>query len=491
MKKILKFSGPVLFVITWQWMLYSGHPNGMSITAGLLAWMALWWMTEAVNIYITALLPLFILPLSGVVKMSEITPSYMNDIIVLFIASFLFAYALEKWNLHNRVALKIILSVGNTPARVLFGVMFSAYFISMWINNTATVAMLLPAVLAIIGQLDKPDQPTKMAAPLLIGLAFSASIGGMATLVGTFPNMIFFKEYHDRFPDETPVTFADWMMFGIPISIAVFFVCYFVLKTLHRQAMTSESLDLTRCKNDYAGLGKIKYEEKWMIFFFFAMLFLWFFLYKLDLGSFSIPAWPSLFGVENGISKDTKFITEATVAMALVFLMFFIPTNDKKNKTLLDWHDVKRIPLGILFLFGGGFAISDAVDKTELDLLISGMLMNFSDLSPFVLIIALCIFMTILSEFASNTASLQLVFPILAPFVLSLGIQPLMVLIPVTLAASSGFMLPIATPPNTLVFASERIKTKEMIRSGFFIDLAGITIITLSAFTIIKWVMNL
>lgn len=473
----------------------------MSITAGLLAWMALWWMTEAVNIYITALLPLFILPLTGVMKMGEVTPSYMNDIIVLFIASFLFAYALEKWNLHNRVALKIILSVGNTPSRVLFGLMFSSYFVSMWINNTATVAMLLPAALAIIGQLDKPGKPTKMAAPLLIGLAFSASIGGMATLVGTFPNMIFFKEYHDRFPNEMPVTFADWMMFGVPISIAIFVICFFVLRFLHRGAMTSESLDLTRCRNDYKALGKLKYEEKWMIFFFFSMLLLWFFLYKMDLGSFTIPSWTFLFGIENGMSKDTKFITEATVAIALVFLMFFIPTHNAKQNlstegsakagTLLDWHDVKRIPLGILFLFGGGFAISDAVDKTELDLLISGMLQNFSDLSPFVLILCLCIFMTILSEFASNTASLQLVFPILAPFVVSLGVHPLTVLIPVTLAASSGFMLPIATPPNTLVFGSERIKTKEMIRAGFFIDLAGITIITMSAFTIIKWVMGI
>lgn len=475
-------AGPIGALLLGYFLVEKGLDPMQAKAAALLFWMAIWWVSEAVNIYITALLPIVILPVTGVMKMEDVAPNYMHEVIFLFIGGFLFAYAMEKWNLHNRVALKIILAVGKSPASVLFGVMFSAYFISMWINNTATTAMLLPAVLAIVGQMDRSGNKSEFAAPLLIGLAFSASIGGMATLIGTAPNMIFLKEYTAAFPGETPVGFANWMAFGIPISLLIFTGLFFVLKWQYRKSMRTEKIDLSRCRHDYEQLGPLRYEEKWMIFFFFFALMLWFFLADLKFGSVHISSWTALIGL------PPKTVTESTVAMMVVFLLFFIPSADRKDR-LLSWTEVKRLPVGIIFLFGGGFAISGAVDATGLDQSLSMLLSGFSGTSPILIVLTLCVFITILSEFASNTASLQLVFPVLITFVSELPFDPLLVLIPVTLAASCGFMLPIATPPNTIVFGSERLRSGQMIRAGFWTDLIGILVVTTSAFTIIKWMI--
>lgn len=480
-EKIFGIAGPLLALLCYLFFRQRGMDPAQSKAAAVLIWMAVWWVSEAVNIYMTSLLPLILLPLTGTMPMKVVAPNYMHEIIFLFIGGFLFAFALEKWNLHNRIALKIILSVGKTPARVLFGVMFAAYFLSMWINNTATTAMLIPATLAIVGQLEKQHHGTsKLAAPLLIGLAFSASIGGMATLIGTAPNMIFLKEYTEAFPHGHHVSFADWLIIGVPLSMIIFLGTYFVLRFLHRDAMTTRELDMSVCRQEYSSLGKLSREEKWMFFFFFVLFLGWFFLKEIRIGSLIIPSWTSLLGLPPGM------FTESSVAMTVVvFILFFIPSS-QKGEFLLSWNEVKRLPVGIIFLFGGGFAISNAVEFTGLDQVMAGGLSGLKDVSPLLLVILLCVFMTLLSEFASNTASLQLVFPVLATFVSELPVDPLMVLIPVTLAASCGFMLPIATPPNTIVFGSEKITASEMIRAGFFVDLVGIITISFGAYFLLS-----
>lgn len=482
-KKIFLLLGPILALLVYGLMTSNGSDSLPSKAAALLVWMAVWWVSEAVNLYVTSLLPIIFLPLTGVMKMEDVAPNYMNEVIFLFIGGFLFAYALEKWNLHNRIALNIILKTGKTPSSVLFGVMFSAYFISMWINNTATTAMLIPAVLAISGQISKEDNEHGIAAPLLIGLAFSASIGGMATLIGTAPNMIFLKEYTAAFPDGTPISFASWMAFGVPVSFLLFLGCFYVLKWQYRKLFTSQNIDLSQCKKDLENLGPLRYEEKWMIFFFVLSFLGWFFLKEIKIGSLVIPSWTNIF------SLPPKMVTESTVAMFIVFVLFFIPSKNKSDR-LLTWKEVKKLPVGIIFLFGGGFALSKAVDVTELDLSMASLLSNWASISPWLLVLLLVIFMTVLSEFASNTASLQLVFPVLVTFVGHLNADPLVILIPVTLAASCGFMLPIATPPNTIVFGSEKISSSQMIRAGFWVDILGITIITLISMTLLQWMLG-
>lgn len=482
-KFIFGIAGPLLGISTHFWLVQRGLDPAQGKAAALLVWMATWWVSEAVNIYITALLPIVFLPVCGVLKMEEVAPNYMHEIIFLFIGGFLFAYALEKWGLHRRIALRIILSVGKTPASVLFGVMFAAYFLSMWINNTATTAMLLPAVMAIGVQLERDERLDGITVPLLIGLGFAASIGGMATLIGTAPNMIFLKEYTSAFPDGTSIGFATWMMFGIPISMVIFLGCYYALRFQFRKVMIKENIDLTRCHAEYRALGKTSYEERWMLFFFIMAVLMWFFLSELKFGSLTIPSWTSLFGL------PPKMIVESTVAMIIAFLLFFIPSRDGKD-TLLSFAEVRRLPIGIIFLFGGGFAISKAVVSTGLDQSMAGALSGVAHLHPVLIVLILAVFMTLLSEFASNTASLQLVFPVLVSFVGALPVDPLLVLIPVTLAASCGFMLPIATPPNTIVFGSERITAGQMIKAGFMVDLVGIIVITISAFTLIALVLG-
>jgi sodium-dependent dicarboxylate transporter 2/3/5 len=273
------------------------------------------------------------------------------------------------------------------------------------------------------------------------------------------------------------------MFFGVPVSLVILIGTFFVLRFFHRKALQTEEIDISRCRQDYAALGPMRYEEKWMIFFFAAALLLWFFLVDLRFGEVVIPSWTGALGL------PPKMVTESTVAMLIVMVLFFIPSRDKTT-TLLTWHEVKKLPVGIIFLFGGGFAISKAVDESQLDMEMASVLSGLSHLSPILLVLILVVFMTLLSEFASNTASLQLVFPVLVAFVGELSVNPLEILVPVTLAASCGFMLPIATPPNTIVFGSERIKSGEMIRSGFFVDLIGIVSITLASFTLIHWIFS-
>lgn len=483
--KIAFLSGPLIALFCFLWMQNSGFTDGQSKTAAILLWMGIWWMTEPVNLYITSLLPLILLPLLNILPFKLVAPHYMEEVIFLFIGGFLFAFALERWNLHNRIALGIISKVGHSPTSILFGVMAAAFFISMWINNTATTAMLLPAVLAMVNQMEGKNGDSKMATPLLIGLAFSATLGGMATIIGTAPNMIFLTQYNLHFPDEKSVSFAEWMMFALPIALLIFICCFFILKLLHAKTLRETIIDKNASTEMYKKLGKPDYEEKWMIFFFFLIVFLWFFLKDLKLGSIEIKGWPSWVGIKSGQ------LTEAWVAMGVILLMFFIPASKSKNTTLITWNEVKKLPVGIIFLFGGGFAIAEAVKVTHLDAEISGLLAGIKDFSPIIMIFLICAIITAISEFASNTAALQLVFPILAAFIATIDIHPLQILIPATLAASCGFMLPVATPPNTIVFGSEKIKASEMMRSGFMLDLAGIFIITASSYTIITWVLGL
>lgn len=482
-KKIFLLLGPILAVLLYYFLDSKGLTDAQCKTAAILLWVGFWWMTEPVNLYITSLIPLLFLPVTNVMSFKDVAPHYMEEVIFLFIGGFLFAFALEKWNLHNRIALGIISKVGHSPSSLLLGVMGAAFFISMWINNTATTAMLIPAVLAIVAQSEMKNENSKLAPPLLIGLAFAASIGGMATLIGTAPNMIFLSQYEAYFPGEKSVSFAQWMMFGLPIALALFFACFFILKFLHRKTLNETVIDKNLSEKMYADLGKKSYEEKWMIFFFLFIVVLWFFLKDISFGSFTMKGWPSLFG----IGKDQ--LTEAWVAMIIVMILFFIPSKDGKD-TLLSWKEVKKLPVGIIFLFGGGFSIAAAVKVTHLDLEISALLDGMRNFSPLLMIFLICTLITFISEFASNTAALQLVFPVLVAFISTIDIHPLQILIPATLAASCGFMLPVATPPNTIVFGSEKIKAGDMMRSGFLVDLAGIFIITASAYTIVSWVMG-
>lgn len=419
------------------------------------------------------------MPLTGLGSMKEIAPLYANEIVFLFIGGFVFAHAIERWNLHKRIALKILTITGSKPTGILLGVMLSSYLLSMFINNTATVAMLLPAVIGITAQVSNyGNTKTDPASVLLIGLSYAASIGGMASMIGTAPNMIFVKEYNTAFPDDM-ITFERWLLFGIPASLLLMATCFFILKYVHRNEMKGEWVNKTFIGEKYHGLGKMSYEEKWMLFFVVFAFFMWMFLHDVTVFGITIPGWSNLF-------PEPGMILESSVAIFICFILHIFPAKEK-GKNLAAWEDFKRVPIGIVFLFGGGFALTEAVKTSGLKEVIAGALEVTSHWHPVVFIMILITVIVILSEFASNTATLILSLSVLFAILPALEMEPLQVLITATLASSCGFMLPVATPPNTLIYDTGMVPRHKMMRAGLLLDIASVILLTLVAFTLLAW----
>lgn len=454
----------------------------ISKMAGITVWIAIWWITEAVNIYFTSLLPLSLFPLSGIMDMKEVAPLYTNEIIFLFIGGFLIAFAIEKWKLHQRVSLKILLSIGTSPARVLLGFMLCSYLLSMWISNIATTMMLLPAVLAVAKQFNENVSRTDRMIPtaLLLGLAHGATIGGTATLVGTAPNMIFMKFYNESFPDSLQINFTNWLFFSLPVSLLFLAICFFVLKKLFIDQSQVMSLDIEKCKRDYESLGKPGREEKTVFALFLVTIMLWFFREDVVLGSLKIPGWTHL--------AETKFITDSTIAMAMASILFLIPSRGKDH--LLSWEEAKKIPVGIIFLFGGGFALAKGISASGLSDWLASSLSAINTIDPLYIVIILCAFTIALSEFASNTATAYLVLPIVLSLSKTVEAHPLLLMIPVIFSASYAFMLPVATPPNTVVYGTELINARSMMKAGIILNIVGMILVTIAVFTLGKWVFG-
>ncbi len=448
--------------------------------AGIGVWIAWWWVTEAINIYFTALLPVVLFPFLGILEMKALAPLYMKDIIFLFIGAFLIAYALERWNLHQRIALKIIVSIGHTPARILLGFMLASWFLSMWILNTATVSMLIPAAIAVIRQMEarNPNGTTALAKPYLIGIAYASSIGGIATLIGTAPNMVFRDLYNEHFSSTREIDFTSWFVMGFPVSVLLFLVCFLLLRFQYRKAFAQEKIDREASQKAYTNLGRISREEVWVLILFVLTILLWFTRKGFDFGSFKIPGWSALLDEKN-------FIKESTVAMLTALVLFLIPSRKQGGGGLLRWKDVERLPLGVLFLFGGGFALAEGFKVSGLSDLVGEQLRDIGTWSPVLIVLVLCMFMTFFTELTSNTASTLLILPILISVAGFVEMSPLQLLVPVTFSASCAFMLPVATPPNTIVFGSNRLRIADMMRSGIWMNLAGVTIITMLTFILL------
>lgn len=443
----------------------------------ITTWVSLWWFTEALPIAITSLLPFVLIPAMGLVSTKEIAREYMDPVLFLFLGGFLFAIALEKWDLHRRMALSILSRVGKSPGLVLAGVMLTAYLISNWISNTATTMMLFAAVMAVVSILEKHEGVSnhpgknKIASGLFIGLAYAASIGGMATLVGTPPNMIFFRYISDAYPGRQLITFGSWMQFGIPVSLLILSGCYLLLRWMFFKNTHKIKFHPQTFKSEKAALGKPGPEQIIIGSLFALTAILWVTRESLELGTFNLPGWSLIFPFPENIH-------DGTVAISMAILLFLIPSASKNGSTLLEWKDTSKIPYHILLLFGGGFALSKGIDASGLGQWLAAKLEGLGHASPFVLILVVCLLVTMISEFASNVASVQLVLPILLVLSQTLHLNPLLLMVPATLSASLGFMLPVATAPNTIAFSSGRIKTPEMMSAGLILNLWGILVIT-------------
>ncbi|MDZ7363668.1 MAG: SLC13 family permease [candidate division KSB1 bacterium] len=467
-------------------------------TSGL---MAFWWITEAIPIPATALLPMCLYPLLSIMPMAEVTRNYGDENIFLFLGGFLIAIAMQKWHLHRRLALHIVRLIGAAPRRLVLGFMCATAFLSMWISNTATTMMMYPIALAVILQLTTNNNqqsvtPTGAASDqhpatrdfrtcLMLAIAYAASIGGLGTLIGTPPNIIFAGSVQKLFPQAPPVDFLRWLAFGLPLILVFIPITWFLLTRLLfpiAKDLFSGGQDLIEA--EIKKLGRMSAGERRVLVIFLATALAWIFRVDLELGFVTIPGWASRLGLADKIS-------DATVAMIAGTALFFIPVRFRHGEFLLDWATAVKIPWGILLLFGGGIAMSAGFKSTGLSVWLGERLAGFGEWPPLAMILTVTALVIFLTEVTSNTATATIFMPIMAATAQALHFHPFLLMIPAAVAASCAFMLPVATPPNAIVFASGYVTVPQMARAGFCLNLIAVALITTMAYLLVAPVFRI
>lgn len=436
--------------------------------------MAIWWLSEAIPIYATALVPIVLFPLTGVLSAQETTLNYGHELIYLFLGGFLLSIAVQKWNLHRRIALTIIRLVGFAPSRLILGFMVATGFLSMWISNTASAMMMVPIGLAVVTQVAKlardldPELETEpgkfhFGMALMLGIAYSASIGGIATIIGSPPNAIFVG-YVDRVYD-IKISFLQWMYYGLPISvIGIGLAWIYLTRIAYPIRITALEGIGDIVEEGQKALGKMTRPEARVLFVFGLVAGLWIlrgvllpYLDAMGLGGF----------------------TDTTAAILGALLLFIVPANFGKGQALLAWEDVKEVPWGILILFGGGLALASGIEQSGLAAWLAEGLSGLQGVPGIVVILIIVLVVIFLTEVTSNTSTATIFVPIVAILATVVGIHPYTLMITVVTAASCAFMLPIATPPNAVVFASNYVTMREMMKAGIWLNLAFVILITL------------
>ncbi|GAB4315981.1 MAG: SLC13 family permease [Candidatus Zixiibacteriota bacterium] len=467
-------AGPVLaLAILFGTDFAPGSPL-VTRTAAVAVLMAVWWITEAIPIPATALLPVALFPLMGIMKGSAVAATYFNNIIFLFIGGFIMALAMQHWELHRRIALRIILLIGGSPKRILLGFMVANAFLSMWISNTASTMMMVPIALAVIIKMRETAgarSVDRFAVGLLIGIAYSASIGGVATLIGTPPNLSFTRIFAIYFPAAPDITFAQWLAFGLPLAVVLLSIAWGVLTLLFVRGKDSQVIGIDVFRSEYQTLGPMKFEQRMVLVLFVIMALSWIFRRDIAVGSFTIPGWSSLFPVPD-------FIDDGTIAIGIAVLLFLIPSRAQVGERLMNWTTASRLHWGIVLLFGGGFALATGFKESGLSVWIAERLSGLGETPPVVMVASICTVLTFLTELTSNTATTEMVLPLLGSLAVAIETHPLLLMIPATLSASCAFMLPVATPPNAIIFGSGEITMSDMMRSGIILNVAGVIVIT-------------
>ncbi len=466
-------TGFVIFAsVAWLPFLQTSD-RSINFTLATAALMAYYWITETLPIAVTSLLPMICFPLTGVMDGKSVAAQYFNHVIFLFIGGFLIALAMQKWNLHKRIALNIILQFGKSRKKVLLGFMITASFLSMWISNTATAMMMLPIGISVIQSYQFDEKNTSFPRALLLGIAYSCSVGGIATLIGTPPNLVMVKMLGIFYPGTLEITFSQWMFFALPVSLVLFISVYLVLTIKYRfsdKIGGRQSVSLFRER--LQELGSISYEEKWVLIIFITMAFLWMFRQDIVIGQFKLPGW-------SGIFPHPEYINDGVVAITMGFILFIIPSKNQVKCQIMEWKDVKELPWNVVLLFGGGFALAEAFVQSGLSKWLENHISTWLDFHPIALVGIITMLVVFLTEVTSNTATTSMFLPILASLSAGLGQNPLLLMLPATLAASMAFMMPVATPPNAIVFGSGYLRMKDMATTGLIINFIAIIIITL------------
>lgn len=474
-KKIGLFLGPISFIL----INYFFHPEGLSSEANAILastiWIAIWWITEAIPIAVTALLPIILFPLTGGLSLSETTASYGHMYVFLYIGGFILAIAIEKWKLHKRIALTIIKIVGTNVNFIILGFMIATAFLSMWLSNTASAVMILPVGMAIVSQLkDNPatseNENMIFGKALMLAIAYSASIGGISTLIGTPPNLVLAGIIKQTYGIE--ISFAQWFSFGFPIAMMLLFICWMYLT---RVAFTFKQKEFPggrqEIKKQLQELGPVSYEEKAVFLVFLLTAFSW--ITRSFLLESFIPT-----------------IDDTIIAIFFAILLFIVPSKNKSVK-LMAWEDAVKLPWGIVLLFGGGMALALGFETSGLAVWIGHQMTSLETVSLLMLLLILVASVNFLTEITSNLATTAMLLPVLVSLAAALGLHPFYLLIGATLAASCAFMLPVATPPNAVVFGSGYLKIEDMVKKGFVLNLISILLVTFFVYYLLPVIWDL
>ena len=467
------FLGPVLFVA----MLLLPAPAGLGATgwsvAAVVALMAVWWLSQAIPLAATALLPALLFPVMGVRDLGAATAPYAHPLIFLFLGGFVVALTIERWNLHRRIAIAVISATGQGAGRLMGGFMLATAGLSMWVSNTATTLMMVPIALSVVSLLDDPDAPAssgasadRFARGLLIAVAYAASIGGLATLIGTPPNA-FLAGFMDQTHDLR-IGFFEWMLVGVPVSAAMLLAAWVLLA---RILFRTDAISVDGVRRSLAGqraaLGRPGRGERLTAVLFAAVALLW---------------------VVRPLIERAVPVSDAGIALAAALAAFVVPVNLRERVFLMDWDHAKRLPWGILLLFGGGLSLAGAIQSSGLAVWLGDRLAGAADLSVVLVLVLAVALVVFLTELTSNTATAAVFVPVAATLGISLGIAPVTLAAPVALAASCAFMMPVATPPNAIVFGSGRLTVMHMCCAGIVLNVIGIALISAAALYLIPLV---
>ena len=454
------FLGPGLFVV----LLLLPPPEAMPVeawrTAAMAAWMAVWWITEAIPIPATALLPIAAFPLLGIMPATEVTRSYAHHLVFLFMGGFMIALTMERWNLHRRIALHVIRRVGTSPPRLVLGFMLATALLSMWISNTATTMLMVTIAMAVLKQLlpTSRDDLQPMGTALMLSIAYAASIGGIATIIGTAPNAILVGVLEQS--HGVQMAFGEWMQFALPLALVMLFLTWLYLTRVAFRLQTLELPETSEhIRSEVLALGHMGQAEKRVAVVFLLVAGLWVTRGLVD--------WPPL-----------NAVRDSTIAMVGALALFVIPADWKERVFLLDWPTAVRLPWDIIVLFGGGFALAAGFSESGLTVWLAGQLRVLQGIPLIWLILAVGLLVIFLTELTSNTATVSLLYPVLGALAEAVQIPPAIILVTAAISASFAFMLPVATPPNAIVFASHMIHVQQMARAGLWLNIMGVFLIT-------------
>jgi sodium-dependent dicarboxylate transporter 2/3/5 len=440
------------------------HP--LKMTAAMAVLMGIWWMTEAIPLAATALIPVALFNLFDIVPFKTAATQYASGTIFLFMGGFMLALAMQRWNLHRRIALVIVKAVGTTPKRLVGGFMLATGFITMWVSNTATAVMMLPlglSILQLVGQLsEKSGAKSKFGTSLMLGIAYAASIGSLSTLIGTPPNALLKENLASTF--DIQINFGTWMLAGVPLALVYLVFCWWLLTHVLFKAEIDEIPGGKEMINrELKAMGPMNNGEKLVGIIFVLAALSWAFI-------------PTMF--------SSLGIKDEDIAMIVAVVLFLTPAYPKKGTQVLDWKTAKDLPWDVLLLFGGGLALSSTFEATGLSYWIGEVTKGLGSLPTVFIIAGVTALVIFLTEMTSNTATAAVFLPIMAGVSQGLGMDPLMLMVPVAIAATCAFMLPVATPPNAIAFGSGYVTIGEMVRGGVWLNVGGIVLITASMYAL-------